>query len=78
MNQTEIILLRKALKWSQEELARKLGVSFATVNRWENGDRKPSPNSAKLLRLLAEGKEIKTWPRLNRPEIHPKYKAKKK
>jgi transcriptional regulator with XRE-family HTH domain len=28
---------RKALGLSQEKLARKLGVSFATVNRWETG-----------------------------------------
>ena len=27
--------------WSQEGLARELGVSFATVNRWENGKTKP-------------------------------------
>ena len=28
--------------WSQEDLAREIGVSFATVNRWENGKTKPS------------------------------------
>ena len=33
--------VRKQLGISQEELARKLGVSFATVNRWENGKSKP-------------------------------------
>ncbi|MFH1137743.1 MAG: helix-turn-helix transcriptional regulator [Pseudomonadota bacterium] len=27
---------------SQEELAHALGVSFATVNRWENGKTSPS------------------------------------
>ena len=34
--------VRKQLALSQEDLARKLGVSFATVNRWENGKSKPS------------------------------------
>ena len=37
-------LLRKVrgqLGISQEDLARELGVSFATVNRWENGKTKP-------------------------------------
>ncbi|MFC1818250.1 helix-turn-helix domain-containing protein [Thermodesulfobacteriota bacterium] len=33
--------VRKQLGISQEELARKLGVSFATVNRWENGRTNP-------------------------------------
>ena len=33
--------VRKQLGISQEKLARKLGVSFATVNRWENGKTKP-------------------------------------
>lgn len=34
--------IRKQLEMSQEELAHALGVSFATVNRWENGKTKPS------------------------------------
>ncbi len=34
--------LRKRRGWSQEELARRLGVSFATVSRWENGHQAPS------------------------------------
>jgi len=33
---------RKKLGISQEELARELGVSFATVNRWENEKSAPS------------------------------------
>jgi DNA-binding transcriptional regulator YiaG len=34
--------VRRQLGLSQEELAHELGVSFATVNRWENGKTKPS------------------------------------
>ena len=34
--------LRQQYGWSQEDLARELGVSFSTVNRWENGKAKPS------------------------------------
>ena len=34
--------LRQQHDWSQEDLARELGVSFSTVNRWENGKAKPS------------------------------------
>lgn len=28
--------IRSALQWSQSKLADEIGVSFATVNRWEN------------------------------------------
>ena len=34
--------IRKHMKMSQTELAEKLGVSFATVNRWENGRAVPN------------------------------------
>ncbi|WP_218943551.1 helix-turn-helix domain-containing protein [Exilibacterium tricleocarpae] len=34
--------LRARLSLSQEDLAKALGVSFATVNRWENGKTTPS------------------------------------
>ncbi len=34
--------VRRQLSLSQEELAHALGVSFATVNRWENGKTTPS------------------------------------
>jgi len=34
--------VRRQLALSQEDLARELGVSYATVNRWENGQSKPS------------------------------------
>lgn len=39
--------VRKILKISQEELARELGVSFATINRWENGNYNPSKLAVK-------------------------------
>ena len=34
--------VRRQLSLSQEGPARELGVSFATVNRWENGQAEPS------------------------------------
>lgn len=34
--------IRRQLALSQEDLARQLGVSYATVNRWENSLSKPS------------------------------------
>ena len=33
--------VRRTLNISQEDLARALNVSFATVNRWENGKTRP-------------------------------------
>lgn len=33
--------VRRQLGISQEELAHELGVSFATINRWENGKTTP-------------------------------------
>lgn len=44
--------IRRALGVTQEELARRLDVSFATVNAWENGRHRPIRSLArKLLRL---------------------------
>lgn len=34
--------LRKSMILSQEEFAKYLGVSFATVNRWERGHHEPT------------------------------------
>ena len=34
--------VRTTLKLSQEDFAHELGVSFATINRWENGNYNPS------------------------------------
>jgi putative transcriptional regulator len=37
-----LVEMRHRLSLSQEDLARELGVSFVTVNRWEKGHSKPS------------------------------------
>ena len=37
----KILFVRGKLNLSQEDLARALNVSFATVNRWENSKAKP-------------------------------------
>ena len=44
--------LRRRLGLSQEQLARRLGVSFATVNRWESGRTQISARSAAALAEL--------------------------
>jgi len=35
--------LRSQLELTQEQFAAKIGVTWSTVNRWENGRGKPSP-----------------------------------
>lgn len=58
----KVKLVRTELKLSQEDLARELGVSFATINRWENGSYNPSrlarkafENFCKSNNLICEG-----------------------
>jgi transcriptional regulator with XRE-family HTH domain len=45
-------LLRARLGLSQEQLARRLSVSFATVNRWEAGRSRPSARAAAAIAEL--------------------------
>ena len=47
--------VRKQLGISQEDLAREIGVSFATVNRWENRHSKPSPLALREIQRLCKG-----------------------
>ena len=49
----ELKKLRQQQRWSQEDLARTLGVSFATVNRWENGKTKPSRLAQEKIKQVA-------------------------
>ncbi|MEP1079433.1 helix-turn-helix transcriptional regulator [Leptolyngbya sp. FACHB-16] len=50
--------LRCTMQLSQEKFADELGMTFATINRWENGHATPSPLALKqidtLLSLLGE------------------------
>ena len=39
--QDQVKFVRMHLQLSQEELARQMGISFATVSRWERENRKP-------------------------------------
>lgn len=44
--------LRRELNMTQENFAHEIGVTFATVNRWENGRTTPNKVAQKVLRLL--------------------------
>ena len=50
-----ILEIRNRLNASQEDLAKMIGISYATVNRWENGH--SQPNKAAQLRLYDICKE---------------------
>lgn len=52
---TRVKRLRDRLGLTQVELASRLGVAFATVNRWENGQTSPSPLSWQQLLRMDEG-----------------------
>ncbi len=57
--------LRARLGLTQEKFAARLGVTFPTINRWENGRANPSPLALKqiddLLAVLGEdGQDLRT------------------
>ena len=45
----DIKRIRRKAFLSQEEFAKEVGVSFATVNRWETGKAKPTLKNMKLI-----------------------------
>lgn len=49
--------IRRNLELTQVQLAERLGVSFATVNRWEGGDGSTKPQKAKMASILALAEE---------------------
>lgn len=53
---TLIKQLRRQLELTQEQFARKVGVTCGTVNHWENGKRMPHPYL--IQRLLEIKKEL--------------------
>lgn len=59
MNYSEAIkTLRNKMILSQVEFAKKNGVSFATVNRWETGKRCPTIRIKRLLKPCFDKYEI--------------------
>jgi putative transcriptional regulator len=46
--------LRFRLGLTQEQLAAELGVTFVSINRWENRKTQPSPMALRLMRLMLQ------------------------
>lgn len=47
-----VALLRKRLRMTQEEFATRVGITWVTVSRWENGRSKPSKLATQRLEAL--------------------------
>lgn len=54
-----IKLLRKKMLISQDELAKVIDVSFASVNRWEKNRYKPTIKSKRKLKIFLDEYDIK-------------------
>lgn len=52
MKADQIQNLRKCLSITQDELAKKVGVSLRTVKRWESGAATPHPRTRRALKAL--------------------------
>ena len=51
-------MVREKMNMSQEDLARALNVSFATINRWENGKTHPNKMAKQVFISFCEQKGI--------------------
>ena len=61
MNYSEQVKkIRVELLVTQEELASMLGVTFATLNRWENGHHEPSMKQKRTLREFCRKNKV-SW-----------------
>lgn len=56
---TQVKILRTKLGISQELLAHAIGVSFATINRWEKGHRQPLPMARRAFEAFCKEKGVK-------------------
>ena len=55
----QVRIIRQRLLITQTELAEMLGVTFASVNRWENGRHEPTTKQKRALKELCKKKKIK-------------------
>jgi|AntAceMinimDraft_15_1070371.scaffolds.fasta_scaffold72890_1 DNA-binding XRE family transcriptional regulator len=53
-NEQKLKAIRKEKGWSQERLAREIGVSFQTIHRWETGKFQPSQLAQEKIDRLLE------------------------
>ena len=68
MNPEQIKRLRTRLQLSQQAFAAALGVSFATVNRWENGKAKPQGDRILRMKGLTAASDLLETPAFPQPQ----------
>lgn len=54
MKSSEILSIRRRYRWTQSELAERLGTDSVTVSRWERGVSQPRPSAEVRLKELIE------------------------
>jgi DNA-binding transcriptional regulator YiaG len=54
MTPKQIVRIRKAFGWTQQQLADRLGAQQSTIARWEIGQNEPRGANLKALKELAE------------------------
>lgn len=72
MTSEDVRKLRKGLGITQELMSRLIGVSFVSVNRWENNHSPPTGSSLVMLRALrdAQHRDQRVGERLERWSEH--------
>lgn len=53
-----VLQIRESLHLSQMAFAKELGVSFTSVNRWENEVQKPSALAIKILKVYCQERNL--------------------
>lgn len=53
-----VLQIRESLHLTQTALAKELGVSFTSINRWENELQKPSPLALRMLQVYCQERGI--------------------
>lgn len=61
--------LRERMGVTQEQFAQEVGVTFSTVNQWENGRRQPQPYLQRRL-LEMEASHGRARSKRKKPSIH--------
>ena len=69
MDSDQIKTVRNQLGMSQQAFAAALGVSFATVNRWENGKAKPQKDRIDRIKALLHGESAEVEAQLSLPAM---------